>query len=219
MTSKYFKYDYNFDDVIKNDPSKMAIDNYWYLHTSPSTEQWCWNTNVFTDEQIENIIVLGKRLGTKRAETGGEGENCLHVRRSFVSWIAPNSETSWIFQILTSVAMSNNQQYWNFDLEKIEKLQFTHYLSTESGTYHAHTDPLNWTMPHNRKLSMSLQLSDPKDYEGGELKLHTSANPTIISKQKGMMVFFPSHTLHEVTPVTKGERYSLVAWFHGPNMR
>lgn len=73
-------------------------------------------------------------------------------------------------------------------------------------------------LPHNRKLSMSLQLSDPNDYEGGELLLHLSHNPTVISKQKGMMVFFPSHTLHEVTPVTKGERYSLVAWIHGSKL-
>lgn len=219
MISNYFNYNYNFEDIIKNDPSKMAIDNYWYLHSSPSTTQWCWNSDIFTDKQIENIIVLGKRLGVKRSETGGEGENCLHVRRSFTSWIAPNPETSWIFKTLTDVALANNQKYWNFDLEKIEKLQFTQYLSEENGTYHAHIDPMDWSMPHNRKLSMSLQLSDPKDYEGGELKLHTSVNPTIISKQKGMMVFFPSYTLHEVTPVTKGERYSLVAWFHGPNMR
>lgn len=218
MISEYFSYNYNFNDIVRNDPTNNTGAEYWHLNTRP-TENWCWNTNIFTDRELERIIVIGKRLRPKRAETGGHGEDCLDHRRSFVSWIGANSETNWIFQKITDVVKQNNQQFWNFDLDKIEKLQFTHYLSSEEGTYHAHVDPTPWSLPHNRKLSMSLQLSDPNDYEGGELLLHLSNNPTVISKQKGLMVFFPSHTLHEVTPVTKGERYSLVAWIHGPNLR
>jgi PKHD-type hydroxylase len=61
-----------------------------------------------------------------------------------------------------------------------------------------------------------VQLSDPSEYEGGELRLHTSQEPVIIRKEKGMVVCFPSYTLHEVTPVTRGERYTLVGWVHGP---
>jgi PKHD-type hydroxylase len=64
-----------------------------------------------------------------------------------------------------------------------------------------------------------MQLSDPSEYEGGDLLLHTGDEPIVINKQKGMLVMFPSYTLHEVTPVTKGERYSLVAWVHGPKLR
>ena len=218
MISEYFSYNHNFNDIVRNDPTNNIGSEYWHLDTR-SAETWCWNNNVFTNKEIERIIVIGKRLSPKRAETGGRGEDCLDHRRSFVSWIGANSETNWIFQRITDVVKQNNQQFWNFDLEKIERLQFTHYLSSEEGTYHAHVDPTPWTLPHNRKLSMSLQLSDPNDYDGGELLLHLSNNPTVISKQKGLMAFFPSHTLHEVTPVTRGERYSLVAWIHGPNLR
>lgn len=218
MISKHFSYHHNFDDIVNNDPTKNGGSEYWYLKSQP-TEQWCWNTDVFNDDEIRRIIVMGKRLNPKRARTGGRGEDCLDHRRSFVSWIAANSETSWIFRRITDIVNQNNQQFWNYDLEKIEKLQFTHYLSSEQGTYHAHVDPSPWSLPHNRKLSMSLQLSDPEDYDGGELLLHLSNNPTVISRQKGLMTFFPSHTLHEVTPVTRGERYSLVAWIHGPNLR
>jgi len=218
MTSKYFSYNHNFENIVKNDPVKIPGQEYWYLNPQKKAD-WCWNTNIFTDEELEQIIVIGKRLSPKRAKTGGRGEDCLDHRRSFVSWIGVNSETNWIFQRITDVVKQNNRQFFNLDLEKIEKLQFTHYLSSEKGTYHAHTDPTRWELPHNRKLSMSLQLSDPNDYEGGELLLHTSHKPTVISREKGMMVFFPSYTLHEVTPVTRGERYSLVAWIHGPNLR
>jgi PKHD-type hydroxylase len=218
MISEYFSYNYNFDHIVRNDPTNNDGTEYWHLNTYPK-QNFCWNTNIFSDKEIERIIVIGKRLSPKRAQTGGRGEDCLDQRRSFISWIGANSETEWIFRKITDVVKQNNQQCWNFDLEKIERLQFTHYLSSEEGTYHSHRDPIQWTLPHNRKLSMSLQLSDPKDYEGGDLLLHFESNPTVISKQKGMMVFFPSHTLHEVTPVTKGERFSLVAWIHGPNLR
>lgn len=218
MISEYFSYQYNFNDIVDNDPVKTGVrSEFWYLK-SQKIPPWSYNSNIFTDKEIERIIVIGKRLNPKRAGTGGAGEDCLDHRRSFVSWIGSNSETSWIFQKLTDVIVATNDQFWNFDLKKIEKLQFTYYSSEEKGTYHAHIDPTNWSIPHNRKLSMSLQLSDPKDYEGGDLVIHTGT-PETLPKQKGMMIFFPSYTLHEVTPVTKGERYSLVAWVHGPNLR
>ena len=101
----------------------------------------------------------------------------------------------------------------------IENLQFTYYNSEEQGCYKAHVDPNCWSLPHNRKLSIVVQLSSPEEYEGGELKLYNSHEAITIKKEKGLVVSFPSYTLHEVTPVTKGERYSLVAWVHGPSFR
>jgi PKHD-type hydroxylase len=218
MISEYFSYHHNFNDIANNDPVKNAGPEYWELKSYPY-EHWCWNDNIFTEKEIERIIVIGKRLAPKRAETGGSGQDCLEVRRSFVSWIGANSETNWIFKRITDFAVENNKMFWNFELNKLERLQFTHYLSEENGAYFPHIDPMEWNLSFNRKLSMCLQLSDPSSYEGGELKLHLSGRPTTISKKKGMAVFFPSHTLHEVTPVTKGERFSLVAWIHGPNLR
>jgi PKHD-type hydroxylase len=218
MISKYLSYHHNFDDIVKNDPSKMAVSDYWYLK-SHNPSNWCWNSDMFSSQELERIIVLGKRLIPSRAETG-TGQERLDIRRSYISWININSETSWIFGRITEYAIENNKKYWNYDLDKIERIQFTHYLSEENGAYLPHVDPLHWSNPHNRKLSFVLQLSDPSEYEGGELRLNDSPpNLTTVRKQKGLAAFFPSHILHEVTPVTKGERYSLVAWIHGPNLR
>ena len=218
MISEHFSYHHNFDDIVKNDPVKDSGPEYWGLKAF-SNPIWCQSSNIFTEYELQRIIVIGKRLLLKRAETGGKGKDCLDERRSFISWIGANSETDWIFRKLTDAVIENNSRFWNYDLDKIEKLQFTQYLSEENGTYRAHIDPMEWNNDHNRKLSMSLQLSDPSEYEGGEVLLHTSHEPTPIPKERGMAVFFPSHTLHEVTPVTKGIRYSLVAWIHGPNLR
>lgn len=70
-----------------------------------------------------------------------------------------------------------------------------------------------------RKLSAVIQLSDPNEYEGGDLQLYVGSEPTNIKKQKGLVVVFPSFVLHRVTPVTGGTRRSLVAWLSGPKFR
>jgi len=216
MAFEYFSNKNSFDTLV--DPIKTSWGEYWYLNELEQQQQLCWNTDIFTCEEIERIIVIGKRLMINRSTTGA-GENCLDHRRSFNSWILQNDYTSWIYRRLTDVILSNNEKFFKFDLTMIENLQFTYYSSEENGCYKGHTDPINWKMPHNRKLSMVIQLSSPDEYEGGELNLHTSHEPTTIKKEKGLAVTFPSYTLHEVTPVTKGERYSLVAWVHGPTFK
>ena len=68
-----------------------------------------------------------------------------------------------------------------------------------------------------RKLSVSVQLSDPSEYEGGDLELMVNRNYIKVPKEKGTIIFFPSYLTHRVTKVTSGKRNSLVAWFHGPS--
>ena len=77
-------------------------------------------------------------------------------------------------------------------------------------------------MDKHRKLSMVIQLSDPKDYEGGILEIHANEHyppPPDELKRRGTIVVFPSFLRHRVIPVTKGVRYSLVAWIEGPHFR
>jgi PKHD-type hydroxylase len=218
MTSRFFSNKNSFDEIVKNDPVKESWGQFWYLNEQ-LYEKYCWNSGIFTNDEIERIKTIGKRVGTIRAQTHGSGEDCLDHRRSFISWITPNQHTAWIYQRLTTILIENNEKYFNFDLNMIEVIQFTYYNSNEEGHYKAHTDAQMWNLPHNRKLSFVMQLSDPSEYEGGELLLHTAFEPTTIRKEKGLIACFPSYTLHEVTPVTKGERYSLVAWVHGPKLR
>ena len=70
-----------------------------------------------------------------------------------------------------------------------------------------------------RKRSLVLQLSDPSDYEGGDLEFFVSAEPTPVERKKGLIVAFPSFVLHHVTPVTSGTRRTLVVWLSGPKFR
>ena len=96
-------------------------------------------------------------------------------------------------------------------------MQLTNYDSEEQGMYGWHVDMGGHTDRPCRKLSIVLQLSDPVEYEGGVLELQPSgANIVRMRKQRGLIIAFPSWTLHQVTPVTQGSRQSLVAWITGP---
>jgi len=219
MISDYLRSYNSLDDIpsLRNNVFENAnnSDQYWHL-TSHQYEPYSWTNRLFVVDEIDNIVKIGTTLNLERAQTGGSGVDCLDHRRSFVSWIPMNSTTSWIYERLTTAVNDMNEQFFQFDLTKLEKLQFTYYSSEEQGCYKQHVDPLCWTTPHNRKLSVVVQLSDPSEYEGGELILYNGQDGNRIKKERGMSVFFPSYTLHECTPVTKGERYALVAWVHGP---
>lgn len=207
---------YNTLDDIPSLKEKYLEENqeqYWYLH-GHEYQEYAWTDSVFSDSEINSIIQIGKFLKTERGNQ--HDPTVMEYRRSLVSWIPLNNSNVWIYQKLTDHIFNMNEQFFKFELEKIEKLQFTSYDSDENGAYDKHVDPLMWNMPHNRKLSVVIQLSDPSEYEGGELILYTNREGTKIEKKKGMSVFFPSYTLHECTPVTRGKRYSLVAWVHGP---
>jgi len=213
MPFKHFTNKNSFDSIV--DPFEPHWSDYWYLDSRDHCT-FTWSNNVFSEDEIEDIIILGRRLTSKRAETGDQGADCLDVRRSHISWIVINDQTKSLYGKLSQAVKDTNEKFFQFDLTMIEKLQFTEYCHSERGFYDQHMDPLYWNNPHNRKLSFVVQLSDPDEYEGGELKLYYAKEPTVIQKEKGLIVFFPSYVLHEVTPVTKGTRRSLVGWVHGP---
>ena len=97
-------------------------------------------------------------------------------------------------------------------------LQYTEYHAEDTGFYNWHTD-VNWLGQDDadRKLSVTIQLSDPDEYEGGDFEFQFIPGPEQeAAKKKGTILIFPSHQIHRVTNVTKGVRKSLVAWFEGP---
>ena len=71
--------------------------------------------------------------------------------------------------------------------------------------------------PPVRKISMTLLLSDPSTFEGGELEFMSKGKRAKL--KQGQAIFFASWLQHQVKPVTKGERKSLVMWFGGPSFK
>jgi PKHD-type hydroxylase len=193
----------------------------WQLpQPSVPIEPYAWSRNVFTADELELIINLGKSQVAKEASVNDTNVPLDNVRQSKISWIFPEVQNKFIFLKISQALMDVNRTFYNYDITEIEDLQFTEYDASYNGMYRNHTDD-GYDVEYYRKLSFTLQLSDADDYEGGNLQLYRFKldNPNIVQKEKGLFTVFPSSTIHEVTPVTKGTRYTLVGWAHGPRFR
>ena len=165
----------------------------------------------FTKEECKKIIQIAKKKGMIKGTTFGKNKS--DVRKSKISWLYPSDEMEWVFRRVTDMVLDLNKRFFNFDIFGLnEGFQFTNYKAP-SNKYGKHVDRASDFVV--RKLSISIQLTDPKEYEGGELYLYEDDKGMLMDKKQGTLIMFPSYILHEVTPVTKGERNSLVTWVTG----
>lgn len=179
-----------------------------------------WDT-FLTDEEIQVLLALPNWHNVTTAGVGyGQGEVVdQNKRMSNIAWFHPTEDTQVIWQKIVNTVANVNAKFFHFDLTGCyEPAQLTLYKSEDVAHYDWHVDynrKAANTVP--RKLSMSLLLSDLKEFEGGELQIKTDDNDVKVCEQKqGRAWFFPSYTLHRVAPVTKGVRRSLVLWVGGP---
>ena len=198
----------------------------------------CCLDNFLTESEIETIINHAQKIKPQQgkvittnikekndftSEYEGEyknGEILPKIRNSLIRGIESNEKISWLYQKIVQEIYRVNQENFDYILKFIECLQFLEYNENDEGFYAKHNDCNNTdNFATIRKLSFSIQLSDPDDYEGGELILYTNEQEFIAPKTKGTIIFFQSDIVHEVTPVTKGTRYSIVGWVRGPNLR
>jgi len=117
-----------------------------------------------------------------------------------------------LYRILNKIAVSANK-YFNYAINGIETAQIIHYKAPSNG-YGYHIDIGPEGTAANRKISMTLSLNE--EYEGGELCFRTGDNASCTRPKMGEIVAFSSFISHQVKPVTKGDRYVVVAWFTGP---
>jgi PKHD-type hydroxylase len=191
----------------------------WFLQNDKVDERWAW-MQTFSKEECNAIIELVNMEKLQKAELGPgiEDEN---VRITEVFWLRTDKENrekyEWIYRRCTDAVQKMNEQFFNYNLTYIETMQFTVY-DKKGSFYGKHIDAEYSGFGH-RKLSFSVQLTEEESYEGGSLWLFNSKDPDVAPKDIGTMTIFPSWTLHEVTPLKKGKRYSLVGWVNGPRFK
>ena len=194
------------------------------------SEPWWIFPHLLDAETCDRIIALG--LGLDREEgvirKGAVGSQ----RKTSVSWIRED----WVYDIVHPwVGKANKQAGWNFDVERMQSLQFGVYA--DGGHYDWHFDMSGRVYGPNdavadtfhgllRKISFSIMLNPGDEYDGGDLEIELGLpsdevrvekpNP---DRERGTMVVFPSFVPHRVTPVTRGVRYSLVGWSCGKPWR
>ena len=146
------------------------------------------------------------------------------IRKTDVAFIqADDNEDNKVNEVTWHFLNEANAIKFNYNFISYQAVQFARYR--DGGHYGWHRDVNESAISPNgesRKLSLTLCLTDPKDYEGGELQFFNGERPmdekTIEDMRgQGSVIVFDSRDWHRVTPVTKGTRYSLVCWTVGPN--
>lgn len=202
-----------FADWKLNDINNIKISQNYYH-----------KEGVFTNVEIDNISNLVTLLSPLINEATINANGALVAnelyRKSKVLWIPKNEHTLWIYSKLGEIAIEVNKEMgWDFDLTAMtECIQYTEYDSQYQGFYDWHLDIGNNTSS-KRKISISIQLSSDKEYEGGDLEFKTGRQIETVSKKENCAILFPSYFLHRVKPVTKGVRKSLVLWISGPKFK
>ena len=200
----------------------MNISNYYWYFKSALTPRFC-----------DDVIKYGLQQKDAMARTGGYGNkkltkqdvlNLKRKRNSDLVWLNDN----WIYkEIHPFVVEANKNAGWNFQWDWSESCQFTKYKLNQY--YDWHCDSFNKIGSNGkiRKLSMTCQLTDGSEYQGGELEFdfrnydppqRDESKHLVKCKEilpKGSIIIFPSFVWHRVKPVTKGVRYSLVVWNQG----
>jgi PKHD-type hydroxylase len=190
--------------------------------------EWCYIKQYLSRELCEQIIKKCKERELKNATIGSLGSKSMRedniIRRSRICFIKKNDpEFDFLFKQLLIDVMEVNNEWFKFHLSKLDTIQFAEYDSEYKGTYQKHMDVfwMNNDPEYHRKISLIIQLSDENSYEGGELQFfELSQYPKKEEiRQQGTAIFFPSFIEHQLNPVTKGRRYSLVCWFDGPKWK
>lgn len=177
----------------------------------------------FTEPELASMDANFRRLRLEEAKVGPQPAAGVYhdQRNSRIAWIAHNAtpeSRALYLKLMTLVNKANvylGLDIWGF----AECLQYSEY--PEGGRFCWHMD--NGVAPTEdprppRKISFTLQLSRPGEYEGGDLEFLTSER-LVTSRNRGAMIVFPSYWPHRVDTVTRGLRRSLAGWVCGPDFR
>jgi len=205
----------------------MNLQNYFFYFQNALTPRFCDELIKYGISQQEQLALTGgqtTKINEGKPLADKDIIDLKKKRDSNIVWL----NDRWIYkEIQPYIRQANKLAGWNFDWDFSESCQFTKYKLNQFYDWHCDSwenayNDINDKNRHGkiRKLSVTCSLSDPKDYEGGELEFDFRNNdpdkPTVRKcpeiSPRGSIVVFPSHVWHRVKPVTKGTRYSLVIW-------
>jgi PKHD-type hydroxylase len=195
------------------------------VFTQPEVDpqNYYWFDKGFSSEELEKVSREVELLPFKEATTfaSTKKQNVVkQIRSSSIKWVPQNNNWSWLYDKLMEQSVEANKVLWNFNLISANELiQYTEYYDVAGGHYTWHQD-IGPGMASLRKVSITVQLSDADDYEGGNLEIWSGGESVKIAPRgRGNVVIFPSYMMHRVTPVTKGTRKSFVLWVGGEHYR
>ena len=175
---------------------------------------------LFTPVQCQNIIDIGHQQQARKANVGQPGAGPggakdLKMRVTTISWIPFKTMPEMYAIIERSMKQVNGNHFGYEGMQLTEYGQFTEYPKGGFYDWHIDGDISCKYEPPVRKISMTVLLSDPSEFEGGDLQFMAEGNepPQLL---QGQAIFFCRLIRRRVARVKKGIRRSLVMWFGGP---
>jgi len=223
----------------------MILENYIYTAPAFFTKEEVSRIHAAADKLPYKDSMIGQQNRTQDAEehdTAGNIDNT--IRQGGNKWFV-NEHNDMPADITAKIATALNQanmdSRWNHTIEYQENPQYTIYNAPKEKqggdfyTWHTDAGPMHYDNGMLRKLSMTIQLSDQDDYEGGHFqwlepqrqfdRLKQTDNSIDLTnsiqtipfsaRSIGSVIVFPSFVYHQVTPILSGCRKSLVVWFVG----
>lgn len=181
--------------------------------------QFCIVSDVFSKQEVQKIIELEdlEKFQQAAVNLGNDGNGIdQNSRNSNVMWVFPSDNSNFIFERFTHLIPQVNYDHFMCDIQGFEPFQYTTYKENEF--YDWHMDSFDIYTDLERKMSISLVLSEPDTYEGGEFEIVFNGRvdkSVVVKPNAGDVIFFASTMPHRVKPVTSGVRKSLVTWVSG----
>jgi len=226
--NKKKKYDSTHRPVMVNRPSRhgpLPIYNgvmipSWDIEL-PGALTYCSTHEpqlAFTPEECDRIIAFADEDYAENGSigTGDKGKVNKEIRNVDLYRIENSKDSQWVFDKIARIVSVANAEHFDFEIMGItHELQLLHYKSGEEpGHYNWHMD-VGPGVSATRKISLSIQLTAPTDYTGGELLVNSNGENVFPTTERGSVNLFPSYCMHRVTPMETGERWALVIWVHG----
>jgi PKHD-type hydroxylase len=185
----------------------------WQSYVATTTDP------IFTPQQCQMIVNAGHAEAPEKAKVGGGEKGAYDTKKrvTTISWIPFNKLPEMYKQIENQLSIVNLNHFGFDGVTLTEPAQFTEY--PKGGFYDWHMDLNAFGQDGQnpiRKISMTLLLSDPKDFTGGDLLFSEMGDNKPLPLKQGQAIFFASFLRHKVAPVKKGIRRSMVMWFGGP---
>ena len=184
-----------------------------YVH-----DWWEWNEPQLNLTQIKeaNKQINSNCFGKENPEKGAHDKKGNLLKNIEPKEIYMKDLTQPLFNVIQQSIKSCHVEfgYITFPTNIFDVLLYNVYSSKIKGHYGAHVDGSRSDV-YDVKMTLLINLSET-DYEGGDLIVNYKVTNF---RKPGSVIMFNSHLLHEVTPVTSGERISLAYFIEGPKFK
>ena len=190
-----------------------------------------------SDGILRSVHRFKHKDGGYKFKKGGTGsddgpKDQYYSNNRDIAYVPGDQHSWWLYNELEKCVIEANVRMFQFDIHHVtDPLHYVIYPTPNQPDKTGQTRPeggyLDWHMDigfggvNRRKLATTVQLSDPNDYEGGDFQVWYGGRENFITlpREKGDVLIMPTFYLHNITPITRGERRALVYWTGGEPFR